>query len=179
MTGFLGALGEYSVMGIKMATEEINAAGGVMGRKLEVMSEDSVNPQIASTKAERMIERDRCRRADRRDQLGLGLTISQVAERNKKLFINIGARSDALRGKDCNRYMFHVEIQITMYVKTAGRSLVREDLVKGKKWISPHRRLLVRPRPVGSAKSFIAANGGQFAADKLVPTDATDFRPSC
>nr|MBP8139624.1 ABC transporter substrate-binding protein [Burkholderiales bacterium] len=29
LTGFLGALGEYSVMGIKIATEEINAAGGV------------------------------------------------------------------------------------------------------------------------------------------------------
>ncbi|RYY64669.1 MAG: ABC transporter substrate-binding protein, partial [Comamonadaceae bacterium] len=29
LTGFLGALGEYAVMGIRMATEEINAAGGV------------------------------------------------------------------------------------------------------------------------------------------------------
>jgi branched-chain amino acid transport system substrate-binding protein len=28
LTGFLGALGEYAVMGIKMATEEINGAGG-------------------------------------------------------------------------------------------------------------------------------------------------------
>ena len=31
-SSFLGALGEYAVMGIKMATEEINAAGGVLGR---------------------------------------------------------------------------------------------------------------------------------------------------
>ena len=58
MTGFLGALGVYAVKGIEMATEEINAAGGVMGRKLDVMSEDSVNPATASTKAQRMIERD-------------------------------------------------------------------------------------------------------------------------
>ena len=35
LTGFLGALGEYAVMGIKMATDEINAAGGVLGRQLE------------------------------------------------------------------------------------------------------------------------------------------------
>src|SRR2546423_10041746 len=58
MTGFLGALGEYAVMGIRMATEEINAAGGVLGRPLDVMSEDSVNPQVAANKAQRMIERD-------------------------------------------------------------------------------------------------------------------------
>src|SRR5258705_13873815 len=58
MTGFLGALGDYAVLGLRMAEEEINAAGGVMGRKLEVMSEDSINPATATTKAQRMLERD-------------------------------------------------------------------------------------------------------------------------
>ena len=58
-TGFLGPLGEYAVMAADLAVEEINAAGGVMGRKLEILKEDSVNPQTASTKAERMIERDK------------------------------------------------------------------------------------------------------------------------
>ena len=47
LTGFLGALGEYAVKGMRMAVEEINAKGGVMGRQLDVMSEDSVNPATA------------------------------------------------------------------------------------------------------------------------------------
>ncbi|MCA4910885.1 MAG: ABC transporter substrate-binding protein, partial [Methylobacterium sp.] len=50
-TGFLGPLGEFAVMAADLAVEEINAAGGVMGRKLEILKEDSVNPQTASTKA--------------------------------------------------------------------------------------------------------------------------------
>src|SRR6476620_8217074 len=58
-TGFLGPLGEYAVMAADLAVEEINAAGGMMGRKVELLKEDSVNPQTASTKAERMIERDK------------------------------------------------------------------------------------------------------------------------
>ncbi len=58
-TGFLGPLGEYGVMAIELAVEEINAAGGMMGRKVELLKEDSINPQTASTKAERMIERDK------------------------------------------------------------------------------------------------------------------------
>ena len=49
LTGFLGPLGEYAVMGIKLAVEELNAAGGVLGRQLELLSEDSVNPSTAST----------------------------------------------------------------------------------------------------------------------------------
>ena len=50
-TGFLGPLGEYAVMGVNLAVDEINAGGGVMGRKIELIAEDSVNPQTASTKA--------------------------------------------------------------------------------------------------------------------------------
>src|SRR5215468_7033464 len=58
LTGFLGALGEYAQLGIRMAEAEINAAGGVMGRPLEIASEDSVNPATAATKAQRMLEQD-------------------------------------------------------------------------------------------------------------------------
>src|SRR5258708_11970195 len=60
-TGFLGPLGEYAVMAADLAVEEINAAGGMAGRKVEVLKEDSVNPQTAPTKAGRMIERDQIR----------------------------------------------------------------------------------------------------------------------
>ena len=58
LTGFLGALGAYAQLGMRMAVEEINQAGGVMGRQLDVMSEDSVNPATAATKAQRMLEQD-------------------------------------------------------------------------------------------------------------------------
>ena len=71
-TGFLGPLGEYAVMGVNLAVDEINAAGGIIGRKIELIAEDSVNPQTASTKAERLIERDKVRRHHRRNQLGVG-----------------------------------------------------------------------------------------------------------
>ena len=110
LTGFLGALGEYAVMGIKMAEEEINSAGGVMGRQLDVMSEDSVNPATAATKAQRMLERDGATVLMGEINSASALTIMQVAARNKRLFMQIGARSDVLRGKNCNRYTFHVDI---------------------------------------------------------------------
>ena len=58
LTGFLGAIGSYAQLGVKMAAEEINASGGIMGKQIDLMSEDSVNPATASTKAQRMIEQD-------------------------------------------------------------------------------------------------------------------------
>lgn len=177
MTGFLGALGEYATQGIKMAAEEINAAGGVMGRQLDVMSEDSVNPQVASQKAQRMIERDNVAVLMGEINSAAALTISQVAARNKKLFMSIGARSDALRNKDCNRYTFHVDIPVTVMVNAAGEALLREGLVKGKKIFALTSDYLFGHDLSRQAKRFFTANGGTVIGDELVPTDLTDFSP--
>ena len=110
-TGFLGPLGEFAVQAADMAVAEINAAGGVGGRKIELLKEDSVNPQTASTKAERMIERDKVACIIGEISSASGLTISQVAERTRTLFINTGCNSDELRGKGCKKFMFHIESQ--------------------------------------------------------------------
>jgi branched-chain amino acid transport system substrate-binding protein len=177
MTGFLGALGEYAVMGIKMAAEEINAAGGVMGRPIELISEDSVNPQVASSKAQRMIERDGVALLCGEISSASALTISQVAARNKKLFLSIGARSDTLRGKDCNRYTFHVDIPVTVMVKAVGQALLRDKLVQGKKIFSLTSDYLFGHDLARVAKAFYAANGATSVGDELVATDLTDFSP--
>ena len=105
-TGFLGTLGEYAVQAVDLSVEEINAAGGVMGRKIDLLKEDSVNPQTASTKAERMVERDKVACIVGEISSASGLTIAQVADRTKTLFVNTGCNSDALRGKDCKKFMF-------------------------------------------------------------------------
>ena len=174
-TGFLGPLGEYAVMAIDLAVEEINAAGGVNGRKIELLKEDSVNPQTASTKAERMIERDKVACIIGEISSASALTIAQVAERNKTMFVNTGANSDALRGKDCKRFMFHVESQNSMYVKSVGRSFLKEGLIKDKSWYSLTADYAFGHDLIGVARRFLGANGGKFAGDELVPTDATDF----
>lgn len=176
-TGFLGPLGEFAVQAADMAVAEINASGGVNGRKIELLKEDSVNPQTASTKAERMIERDKVACIIGEISSASCLTISQVAERTKTLFINTGGNSDELRGKSCKKFMFHIESQNSMYVKTCGRSLMAQGLVKGKKWFSLTADYAFGHDLLRVSKRFMAANGGEFAADKLVPTDATDFSP--
>ena len=176
-TGFLGPLGEYAVQAADMAVAEINAAGGINGRKVELLKEDSVNPQTASTKAERMIERDKVSCIIGEISSASALTISQVAERTRTLFINTGANSDELRGKSCKKFMFHIESQNSMYVKTCGRSLMAQGLVKGKKWFSLTADYAFGHDLLRVSKRFMTANGGDFAADKLVPTDATDLSP--
>jgi branched-chain amino acid transport system substrate-binding protein len=176
-TGFLGPLGEYAVMAVQLAAEEINKSGGVMGRQIELIAEDSVNPSTASSKAQRLFERDGCQLIVGEISSASGLAIAQVALRNKKIFVNTGCNSDELRGKSCNRYTFHTEGANTMYVKAVGRALLRENLVKDKRWYSLTADYAFGHDLLRVAKRFMQENGGKFAADELVPTDATDFSP--
>jgi len=177
LTGFLGALGEYAVMGIKIATEEINKAGGVMGRQLDVMTEDSVNPATASTKAQRMLDQDGATVLMGEINSASAKTIMQVAARNKRLFLQVGARSDVLRGADCNRYTFHVDIPVTVMVNAAGQALLRDGLVKGKRYFSLTADYLFGHDLAKGVKNFFTANGGSQIGDELIATDVTDFSP--
>ena len=177
MTGFLGALGQYAALGIRMAEEDINKAGGVLGRQLEVMSEDSIDPANASTKAQRMLERDGATVLLGEINSASALTISQVALRNKRLFMSTGARSDALRGKNCNKYMFHVDIPNTVMVNTVGGALLRENMVKGKKFFTLTADYIFGHDLLHAAKVFFAANQGELIGDELIATNVTDFSP--
>ncbi len=177
MTGFLGALGEYAVLGIRMAEEEINKSGGVMGRQIEVMSEDSINPATAATKAQRMLERDGATVLMGEINSASALSISQVAARNKRLFMSIGARSDALRGANCNRYMFHVDIPNTVMVNAVGKALMRDNMVKDKKFFTLTADYIFGHDLLRAAKAFFAANQANLIGDELVATDVTDFSP--
>jgi branched-chain amino acid transport system substrate-binding protein len=101
----------------------------------------------------------------------------QVAARNKKLFMQIGARSDALRGKNCNRYTFHVDIPSTVMVNAVGKALVRDNMMKDKKFYTLTADYIFGHDLARAAKSFFDANGGKIAGDELVATDVTDFSP--
>lgn len=174
-TGFLGPLGEYAVMAAELAVEEINAADGIDGRQLQLIKEDSVNPQTASTKAERMIGRDKVAAIIGEISSASALTIAQTVERGKTLFLNTGANSDALRGADCKRHMFHVETQNAMYVNAEGQHLLQSGLVEGKKWYVLTADYAFGHDLLAGAKAFLERNGGSIAGEDLVPTDATDF----
>ena len=176
-TGFLGPLGEFAVQAAQLAVEEINASGGIDGRKVELLSEDSVNPQTASAKAERMVQRDKVACLVGEINSASALAISQVAQREKTLFLNTGANSDALRGSDCKRFMFHIEAQNTMMVRAAGRALLDQGLIKGKKIYTLTADYAFGHDLLKQAKKFFAANGATITGEDLIPTELTDFSP--
>jgi len=142
-----------------------------------VMSEDSVNPATAATKAQRMFEQDGATVLIGEINSAAALTIMQVADRNKRLFLQSGARSDALRGKNCNRYAFHMDIPNTVMVNTVGKALLRDNMVKDKKFFTLTADYIFGHDLLAAAKRFFGANQGNLIGDELIATDVTDFSP--
>jgi branched-chain amino acid transport system substrate-binding protein len=60
MTGAFAASGTYVVNGAKIAADEINAKGGILGKQIELVIEDNKsNPTEAAAVAEKLITRDK------------------------------------------------------------------------------------------------------------------------
>ena len=57
--GVFEGYGKYQTMGVTLAVEELNARGGVLGHKIEIVSEDDeTKPAPAVRKAEKLILQD-------------------------------------------------------------------------------------------------------------------------
>lgn len=174
-TGFLGQLGEYGLNAARMAVEEINAEGGVDGREIELIAEDSVKPGVAVNKVDQLINREGVSAILGEISSSTALAIGEAALRNQTLYINTGANSDALRGENCNRFMFHVEGCNTMYTKTIGQWQVAQGMMQGARWY-----FLTADYAFGHdlrrvSQRFFKAQGGEIVGDDLVPTGTSDY----
>jgi branched-chain amino acid transport system substrate-binding protein len=174
-TGFLGQLGEYGFKAATLAVEEVNAAGGLLGRKVELIAEDSVNPQTAVTKAQKLVERDKVLALIGEINSASALAIAEQVSRYKLPFFNTGANSDALRGKNCNRYMFHIEGCNTMYTKTIGTWQKAENKIKGAKWYMLTADYAFGHDLYNVSSRFVKENGGTVMANDMVPTNSADY----
>ena len=149
-----------------------------MGRKIELIAEDSVNPQTASTKA-RAAHRARQGRGDRgRDQLGVGPRdrAGRAAQQDPVLQHRLQLGRAARQGVQ-PLHVPHRGRQHDVRVRgRAGAAARRHG--QGQEVVQPDRRLRVRARSAARPPSASCRpTAAQFAADELVPTDATDFSP--
>ena len=174
-TGFLGQLGQYGLRGTTLAIDEINASGGVLGRKVDLLAEDSVTPQAAVTKAQKLIERDKVACLLGEISSASALAIGDVAGKARIVYINTGANSDALRGSNCNRYMFHVEGCNTMYTKTIGTWQKQQNLIKGAKWYFVTADYAFGHDLYKVSSRFLQENGGIILGNDMVPTNTPDY----
>lgn len=118
--------------GMDLAVEEINASGGVLGKKLEVVSrDDGANPADAVRLAEELLTREKVAFLIGTFPSNVGLAVASFAKEKKTLFIGAEPLTDKIVWDQGNKYTFR--LRASTYMQTA--MLVPDALkVKKKRW---------------------------------------------
>jgi branched-chain amino acid transport system substrate-binding protein len=115
--------------GMELARDEVNAAGGVLGRPLEILSRDDTGaPGDAVRVAEELIARDKVALLMGTFASNVGLAVADLARQRKTLFIAAEPLTDKIVWDDGNAYTFR--LRASTYMQTA--MLVPEAAKLGK-----------------------------------------------
>ena len=120
--------------GWQLAVEQVNAAGGVLGRKIEVISRDDAGrPPDAIRIAGELINDQKVDLLAGSFLSNIGLAISDFAKHNKKLFVGGEPLTDALVWEQGHRYGFRLRpstyMQAAMLVDDAAK-------LNAKRWVT-------------------------------------------
>ncbi|HET9651739.1 MAG TPA: ABC transporter substrate-binding protein, partial [Usitatibacter sp.] len=109
LTGVYAAVAQNEVTGAKLAVQQINAKGGINGRPIELLVEDSANDVGTGVqKARKLIERDQVTFLIGDVNSGIAQAISQVSNEKGVLHIVSGGHTDTITGKDCKWNVYRV-----------------------------------------------------------------------
>jgi len=133
-------MGDY-VLGYKnaaqMAVDEINAAGGVNGRPLEIYHRDSnIDPATAVKFTEELVTREKVDILMDCDSSADTLAIGNWAKQHKIPFINACSEADSIIWENGNDYVFRTSQGGYMWISALLNEAEKlyGDSIKGKRW---------------------------------------------
>ncbi len=145
-------------MGWQLAVEEVNAAGGLLGRKVEVISRDDAGkPEDAIRLATELVTNERVVLVTGTFLSNVGLAVSDFALRNKIVFVAAEPLTDALVWEKGNRYTFRLRpstyMQAAMLVEEAVKlpakrwATIAPNYEYGQSAVANFKQLLKAKRP--------------------------------
>lgn len=95
--------------GWELAQEEVNAGGGLLGRKVEtIFRDDNANPGDAVRVAEELVSRERVDILAGVTLSNIGLAVADFANQRKTFFLASGPLSDKVVWESGNRYTYRL-----------------------------------------------------------------------
>jgi len=171
LTGSGASYGVWMKGGTEMAVDEINAAGGIGGHKLDVIYEDhAADASKAVNAMQRLVEVEKVP-FTLTSYSAISLAIQPIGVQHHVVMMNGGGQSDNLANK---AFLYNNIPVVSNEVGVLCDWLTREKGLKS-------AVMIVANDEAGrnAAKSFrerFAADGGTVLAEELVALDGNDFR---
>ncbi len=132
LTGVYAAIAQGEVEGARLATDQLNKRGGILGRPVELLVEDSANDVgIGVQKTRKLIERDQVSFIIGDVNSGIAIAMTQVTSEKKVLHIVSGGHTDPITGSSCSWNVFRVCNSTTMDANAIAATVMEKF---GKKW---------------------------------------------
>ena len=129
-SGPLAGLKDTQTKAINLAIEQINAAGGAAGKKLEpVFITYAGTPDTAVDGATRAVQKDGAIFLTGMDTSAVSPALSAKLASLNALMVEVFAQADALTGKGCNPNYFRVNVNNSMLMNAVG-SFLKDKPVK-------------------------------------------------
>ena len=160
--------------GMELAVEEINAAGGVNGKKIELITrDDNASPGDAVRAAEELVSREKVDVLTGSFLSNIGLALTDFAKQKKFFFLAAEPLTDKIVWQNGNRYTFRLRpstyMQVAMLVPEAAK-------MKKKRWAVVYPNYEYGQSGVATFKELMKAAQPdvEFVADQATPLGKLD-----
>ncbi len=176
LSGTYSALGQQVKWGIELATKEINASGGIMGRKVELLFEDEeANPSVATPKAEKLFQVSKVDFLTGTVNSASTLAVGQLAERNNRLIATTVSFSDTITGEKCSPNVFRVNAKAGQQSAALAEWLSKAKPNAKVFYLGPDYEM--GRSTVAAFKSAAEKKGAKTVGEVFAPLDNKDYSP--
>ena len=176
LSGTYTPIGEQVKMGLDLAAKEINAAGGINGRKVDLIYEDEeANPAVATQKAEKLFQVEKVDFLTGTVNSGSTLAVGQLAERNNKLIATTVSFADSITGDKCSPNVFRVNARAGMQSAALAAWIDKEVPKANIFFIGPDYEM--GRSTVSAFKKASTEKGAKDVGEVFAPLDNKDYSP--
>ena len=176
LSGTYAGIGQQVKWGLDLAAAQINAAGGVMGRKLELIYEDEeANPAVATQKAEKLFQVNKVDFLTGTVNSGSTLAVGQVAERNNRLMATTVSFADSITADKCSPNVFRVNARAGMQSAALADWLATTQKDASVFYLGPDYEM--GRSTVAAFRSAAEGKGAKTAGEVFAPLDNKDYSP--
>ena len=174
LSGTYAGIGQQVKWGLELATKEVNAAGGIMGRQVELTFEDEeANPSVAVQKADKLFQVGKVDFLTGTVNSGSTLAVGQVAERAGKLIATTVSFADSITGDKCSPNVYRVNARAGQQSAALAVWLSKERPKAQVFYLGPDYEM--GRSTVAAFKSSAEKVGASSTGEIFAPLDSKDY----
>jgi len=172
-SGQFGNSGQDDLRAIRMVIDDVNAKGGVLGRKIIWVTADTESVPATGTRvAERFITREDCSILIGALHSGVANAITQVANKYGTIYLNTNSSAPSEAAENCSRVKFVWDGNGSNFTKAAVKNAVKSI---GKNWLLLTNDYVYGHSTAAATKKEVEEAGGKIMDNLLVPQNTRDF----